>query len=225
MFTYVRTRAWLSAGAIMLAGLTAGCKHTHHNSCSNCTPGMAAAPASASPKVELKPAAEAPGKATVTAMPADLPINNMPPVSNERYIALDPPKPDAVMPGTVVAEKPKVDTLPPVTAIPPMMGEDRPAPRRSFADITARPEFAHAPDYSSLTGELSFVPQKNQWRLRYTSIDDEDKYGGGVTLDASQQMKGFNTGDLVCVEGRIVDAESREVSPLYRVKEIVAVKK
>ena len=98
--------------------------------------------------------------------------------------------------------------------------------RRSFPDITARPEFAHAPDYSWLVGELHLIPQKNQWRLRFASIEEEDKYGGGVTLDAGpQMMKECQNGMMVRVEGALADTDAREPSPSYRVRGIEALRK
>jgi hypothetical protein len=159
------------------------------------------------------------------------------PSSNERLPLPPPPKPSPVLlpPASAPAAEPNTSfkLLPPVTEkteakpvnVPPVSGKvDEPPARRSFADITARPEFDHATDYTSLTGELSYLPQKNQWRLRYTSIEDEDRYGGSVTLDAIAQMKGFHSGQLVRVRGEMIDKESRDISPLYRVKEIAPVK-
>ncbi len=241
MFTMTRQRAWLSAGAMLLAGLT-GCQHTHHNKCSTCDAksSCAASTPASKPKVEMKSptdVANLPGKATAAPAASPLPINNIPPVSNERYLSPERPQiAPAILPTppVVIAEKPKPELTPPVTpaatndapattVIPPV-GKDF-APRRSFADITAKPEFGHASDYSWLTGELSHIPSKNQWRLRFASIDDEDKYGGSVTLDASLELRGFLSGQLVRVEGEVIDKDSRDIAPKYRVKIIAPVKK
>ena len=43
-------------------------------------------------------------------------------------------------------------------------------PRRGYVS-TSRPEYMHSPDYTVLTGELSFIASKNQWRLRFAPID------------------------------------------------------
>jgi hypothetical protein len=151
--------------------------------------------------------------------PAPAPICCLPPVSNERYIVPEKAVVKAPEPQIIVSQKPNLDvlrTLPAVEA-------EKPEPamfRRSFPDITARPEFAHAPDYSWLIGELHFSPQKQQWRLRYASIDNEDRYGGSVTLDAAHVMSGFQDGQLVRVEGKLLDQDSKEPSPGFRVKDI-----
>lgn len=60
--------------------------------------------------------------------------------------------------------------------------------------------------------------------IALASIDEEDRYGGSVTLDAGLQMKPFHNGQLVKVDGTVVDKESREPSPVYHVKDIALVK-
>jgi hypothetical protein len=241
MFSLNRQRMCLSTAAMLLLGLSAGCRHTHHNNCSSCdAKSGCTTTAASSPKVELKPAinvADAPGKAiaTPTPMPTPLPASNIPPVSNERYAVPERPQAEAPTPlptpPVVIAEKPKPELAPPApkaeTPAPtviPAIGKDF-APRRSFADITAKPEFGHASDYTWLAGELSHIPSKNQWRLRFASIDDEDKYGGSVTLDATLELRGFLSGQLVRVEGEMIDKDSRDIAPKYRVKEIIPIKK
>jgi hypothetical protein len=128
-----------------------------------------------------------------------------------------PPAPKAVEPEPKAAEpEHQVTTAPVSPEVTPL--------RRSFPDITARPEFAHSADYSSLTGTLSFIPQKNQWRLRFASIDEEDRYGGSVTLEGGSKMSDYHDGQIVKVGGAIVDKESREPAPLFRVSDVTPVK-
>lgn len=92
--------------------------------------------------------------------------------------------------------------------------------RRSYADITASSCYAHAGDYSWLRGELQLIHPRNVWRLRYASVDEEDRYGGSVTLTEAGVMAGFASGQQVRVEGCLVDPSSREPSPAYRVRSI-----
>ena len=147
--------------------------------------------------------------------PAPLPLATLPPVSNERFKVSELPPVSMSESHVVTSQKPAMEAVKTTS-----MKNDDMAPRRSFADITARPEFAHDNDYKWLIGELSYVPQKQQWRVRYTSIDDEDRYGGSVTLDASHLMEGFKSGQLVRVEGAMLNADSREPAPMYRVNAI-----
>jgi len=145
-----------------------------------------------------------------------LPLATLPPVSNERYRSPEwSPAPKSAESHVVVSQKPALDI-----GTKGMRTSEDTVPRRSFADITARPEFAHDTDYKWLVGELSYVPQKQQWRVRYTSIDDEDRYGGSVTLDAAHQMEGFKSGQLVRVEGAMLNPDSKEPAPMYRVNSI-----
>lgn len=206
----------------------------------DCVPCMDGKPA----KVEIKSLAgrAGAGRRTISS-PVEMPTSSIPPVSNERYINPAPAAPSLpaaktptieVTPNVVTAEKPKIQLLPPAptgpavpveTVVIPPVGNTGIASRRSYADITAKPEYSHASDYTWLVGELHFYPQKNQWRLRYASIDNEDKYGGSVTLEAQQQLKDLQSGQMVRVEGEMIDAESRDASPRYRVKDVIPLKK
>jgi len=156
--------------------------------------------------------------------PYPLPMAVLPPVSNERYVIPEKPQvksldslPDAQI---VTSQKPSPESQ---QAFPPIGSpKEGTTPRRSYADITARPEFAHAAHYEWLVGELHYSPQKQQWRLRYAAIDEEDRYGGSVTLDANHMMDSFKDGQLARVEGCLQAPDSREPSPAYRVKSIEA---
>jgi len=92
--------------------------------------------------------------------------------------------------------------------------------RRSFADITANPCFSHSTDYSWLAGELHYAQVRNVWTLRYASCDEDDRYGGSVTLTDMSRGDHFRSGQMVRVEGHLVDPESREIRPAYRVRSI-----
>jgi hypothetical protein len=93
---------------------------------------------------------------------------------------------------------------------------DTAAPRRSFADITADARFAHADDYGWLVGEVAYSHAKKSWRLRYASVDETDRYGGSVTLEGTG-LDDLKDGQVVKVEGSVLNPESRDPSPGYRV--------
>ena len=93
--------------------------------------------------------------------------------------------------------------------------------RRIYADITASAKFDHAPDYTWLVGELQYLHVRNAWRVRYASVDQEDRYGGSVTLVETGPMDKFQkSGQIVRVQGRLLNADSREPSPAFRVNAI-----
>jgi hypothetical protein len=123
------------------------------------------------------------------------------------------------------APKQEADTLPPPPkeVLPAACKEDDSVRRRSFADITAKPGFGHAPDYCWLVGELQYVHVRKAWRLRYASVDEEDRYGGSVTLVEMGSMDNYSNGQMVRVEGQLLDSESREPSPMYRVRSMQTV--
>jgi hypothetical protein len=95
--------------------------------------------------------------------------------------------------------------------------------RRSFHDITADPCFDHAADYSSVTGELYFEKDSKTWTVRYLSVDEDDRYGGKVTL-ADGSMENLKSGQMVRVEGQMADPESHQACPTYKVQSIKAVR-
>jgi hypothetical protein len=96
--------------------------------------------------------------------------------------------------------------------------------RRTFGDITAKEQFAHADDHSWLVGEVHFDRKRQAWRLRYASVDEIDRFGGSVTLDCTRLLSEAKDGDLVRVEGSVVDAEASDPAPTYHVKTVNVVK-
>lgn len=136
-----------------------------------------------------------------------------------------PPSNLAALPATPLKQEPVVKKEvekpePVVQQVKFPVGEDDSVKRRSFADITAKPCYAHDAEYRWLSGELQFVHARNSWRLRYASVDEEDRYGGSVTLTEMGSMDSFSNGQFVRVEGSMVNPESKEPSPAFRVTSI-----
>jgi hypothetical protein len=103
----------------------------------------------------------------------------------------------------------------------PAPGEGLDAPhipgRRSYVDLTAQPWFGSADDHSWLNGQVLYSRSTKNWRLHYASVDDNDAYGGTVTLLATDELKGLKDGQYVRVCGCPVDPDRREVGAPYRV--------
>ena len=58
---------------------------------------------------------------------------------------------------------------------------------------------------------------RKEWRVRYCPLDEEDRFGGTVTLvDADHLMDGLAEGRIVRVEGSLVEPDAAGVSPAYR---------
>ena len=98
-----------------------------------------------------------------------------------------------------------------------------PAPGTSIS--TPHPlGYAHALDYSLLVGELNYNPRQGTWRLRYTTVDDEDRYGGSVTLVGAEPMvHDLKSGQVVRIRGSLADPDTHAPAPAYRVTEIEVV--
>jgi hypothetical protein len=88
--------------------------------------------------------------------------------------------------------------------------------RRTFNDLTVNPAFAHAADYSWLVGELRNLAP-GVWTLRFASVDDERDT---VVLVDAPAMNDMRTGELVRIEGQLVDPASHDSRPAYRVNTI-----
>src|SRR5207249_2607417 len=141
---------------LLTSALMAGCTHPEHQGCSSCAGAGTHASAGSTYTVALSPAPTPYIAVPITTVAAK---------------PMPAPKPPEV-------KEPEKETVQVGYSLPLSGGHEKQVKRRSFADITANPCFAHAPDYSSLTGELQFVHVRNVWTLRYASVDEEDRYGG-----------------------------------------------
>jgi hypothetical protein len=85
-------------------------------------------------------------------------------------------------------------------------------------DITASPCFAHAPDYSWLSGQAEKSHILGAWRLRYASVDETDRFGGSVTLVESAHVSYLRDGEYIRVQGHLVNPEDQRPAPAYRIE-------
>src|SRR5699024_3491236 len=69
--------------------------------------------------------------------------------------------------------------------------------RRSYTDVTAAACFAHGPDYGWLCGRVEYSRLSKGWRLRYASVDEDDRYGGSVTLVPDPKLDILKDGQYV----------------------------
>jgi hypothetical protein len=88
--------------------------------------------------------------------------------------------------------------------------------RKSYVDTTAQPSFGHAPDYTWLAGEVQYSSINKRWRLRYASVDEDDVYGGSVTLSADSPLDGLKDGMLIRVQGELESPGEKRIAPPYR---------
>jgi hypothetical protein len=92
--------------------------------------------------------------------------------------------------------------------------------RKSFADITAHASFSHAPDYHWISGEAMLF--RKEWRLRYSSVDEADQYGGSLRLVGDALLKDLKDGAQYKLEGRLTPDDGK--GPFFMVENVEIVK-
>ncbi|MGL4554934.1 MAG: hypothetical protein ACRC33_27520, partial [Gemmataceae bacterium] len=123
----------------------------------------------------------------------------------------------------------KVGSAPAVPTITPASAKTETGASNPF-DLDRRYDsrVAHAADFSSLTGKLTYVhADGGLWVLRYASIGTEDANGGAVILASDRRMASYREGDLVTVSGRVLDKKgsSRLGAPLFQANDITLVER
>ncbi len=98
------------------------------------------------------------------------------------------------------------------------------APVAPLAENGPPAGFGHAEDYSWLSGELQFIQARNVWRLRYAPFEQEGRYGGTVLLVGDGLPTNCQAGQIVRVEGQLVNPETDEARPPYWVRSFKVLK-
>jgi hypothetical protein len=78
----------------------------------------------------------------------------------------------------------------------------------------------HAPDYSWVQGKLEYTNLGGgAWRVRYAPLSADDEHGGCVILQSLPNPPQFRVGDIVYLEGSIVEPNTRGPlpNPVYQV--------
>jgi hypothetical protein len=185
------------------------------------SPAVAPAPR-AMPSVTSAPVAPKPTQVAINpeqSAPPPVPVIVQKPVLTERGAT--------PAPAPVIVQKPVLTergaTPPPSAWVMPQAKPVIQAPTTTTAttDPATAPPYYNSADYSILFGVLDYNARRGTWRLRFADAAEEDRYGGSVTLDGvGRQMRDYVSGQSVRVEGALVDPESRDVSPAYRVREM-----
>jgi len=94
----------------------------------------------------------------------------------------------------------------------------------SFADSTqpATSRYGHAENHVWLKGRLEYSQARRLWKLRYIPIDGQaDQFGGSVILRKTSLISGFERGDYVQVNGRLLEnTASSDYAPEYELTQI-----
>jgi hypothetical protein len=107
--------------------------------------------------------------------------------------------------------------LPPAKSLYPRR---EPAPtRKSFSDITAHSSFGHAGDYSWISGAAT--KYRNEWRVRYASVDESDAHGGSLVLIGDeQQLDKLRDGEYFKLVGHIEPHSSKTGGEAFQVHSV-----
>jgi hypothetical protein len=97
-----------------------------------------------------------------------------------------------------------------------------PAGRPVEAQTASGPHYGHDPNYHWLVGTVEYSRIQQAWLLRYVSLEEEDRYGGCVTLVVADNPMTIKPGQIVRVEGALIDPESRQLRPAFQVQTIRA---
>jgi hypothetical protein len=112
----------------------------------------------------------------------------------------------------------------PAAARPVILGHE-PTPATTESQTLSSParpsgDFGHAQDHSWLIGKLTYIESRGAWWLRYAPADQEEQFGGAVTLVGDDFTAACKNGQVVRVEGNPVNPASLEPRPPYWVRKI-----
>ncbi|HEY7330274.1 MAG TPA: hypothetical protein VH592_21730 [Gemmataceae bacterium] len=82
--------------------------------------------------------------------------------------------------------------------------------------------FGHDTKYRWLVGTLDYSRIQRAWLLRYVPFEEDDRYGGCVTLVGDVPTKSLKPGATVRVEGNLIDPDSRQLRPAFQVQNLRA---
>ena len=109
---------------------------------------------------------------------------------------------------------PEIDIpLPPV-----VIGETEKIKEQTIAIKSVYIKYGSADEYQSITGQVQ--QWKKTWRLRYAPIDQEDPFGGSVTLEGGAELNQLRDGRHVRVRGVLIAPDASSGTARYRVQAI-----
>jgi hypothetical protein len=85
-------------------------------------------------------------------------------------------------------------------------------------------DYGQANDYGWLVGKLTYIESKGVWWLRYAPADQEETHGGAVTLFGDDLAATCKNGQIVRVEGDLINPQATEARPGYWVRRIEVLK-
>jgi hypothetical protein len=103
-----------------------------------------------------------------------------------------------------------------------------PAEARPALPLRPGQTYGHGQDYKWVAGTLDKYAKGGYWTVRYADPGADDPWGGKVRLLADERLAGFESGDVVYLEGELLAPRSASDNgnyPPYRVTEVRLVEK
>lgn len=110
----------------------------------------------------------------------------------------------------------------PFAATPTTSGEQVPITPRAQQPIEKQPQFSFHDEYRWVQGIVTMDPQTKVWSVIYSNRPDEnDKFGGVLTLEDHPQVARLKEGTLVRLSGQVDYARLDPFNkPLYSITEV-----
>ncbi|HEX3150454.1 MAG TPA: hypothetical protein VHR66_20415 [Gemmataceae bacterium] len=131
-----------------------------------------------------------------------------------------PAGPDGFAPAPIIPLP--APPAPPQTAKPPLEEV------KSTPPLPAGEKFGHGPDYRWIAGVLDKHQRGGTWTIRFADAGTDDPWGGKVRLLASENLAGFDSGDVVYLEGELLaprNGSDNTAYPPYRVTTVRLIEK
>lgn len=142
----------------------------------------------------------------------------LPPAGSSKDKPAVPPVTDYQQSVTSVSDYPAANAL--ASTERTSTGSSSKATTPADAQVPDGPRFGHDANYHCLVGTLDYSRIQDAWVLRYVSYEEDDRYGGCVTLVAPGRGTALKRGQTVRVEGALIDPESQQLRPAFQVRDI-----
>jgi hypothetical protein len=131
--------------------------------------------------------------------------------------------------GTILPAQPDIRFQePPISKLPAISTTAQPRWNLTL-NLRFQNKVSHAPDFSSVTGQLFYLPDHSgTWVLRFDGVQGMDAHGGHLILCTGADLKDLRAGDLVTVHGTILNDQGAVQAlgaTLYRADQVQLVER
>jgi hypothetical protein len=123
--------------------------------------------------------------------------------------AISAPVPLAIGKPTSIAKNEEFTSAPSI-AIPTLVKQPVDFSNVKSEETALKPgqKFGHASDYRWVAGVLDHHQKGGYWTIRYAEYSSDDRWGGKVRLMNAENLKDYQNGDFVVVDGELLAPNS-----------------